>query len=292
MYMLTIQNKFLLYFNDRENEAKDKFMEYNKVMALLAESITASSDRHSQFPFVRVPNFELLGRHTRIALNIASVIWAPFVSENQREQWANFTRNEQGWYNESLSIVTSKERITNSQLPNTFRDYIWQSDEAMNALPVTSAGPFAPLWHVSPPTASISAINYNILSETFINEVFPSFEWTRDFVMTASTLCSDVNQDWALVSQSEIRNQDGPIDGPCASHLTPVFGRLNDHENTSVGFLLSSIRWVQVLESLFHQHETEMLLVLGNSCNQSYSFSLQNGKVSQFTIIERGVSEQ
>jgi hypothetical protein len=270
-------------FRAGKEEAEEQYEEYNEILANLARSITASKDSTSQFPFISVPNFELLGRHARVYLDIASVTWAPFVSESQLVPWVDFTNKESSWYNESLSIATSEANIFKDRflVDTDFRNRIWEGNETNHIEAETkSSGRFAPLWHISPPPTSMSPINYNVLNEPSIKSVVPTFMQTRDYIMTIAKLRSEGELWWVSNNQHDDSGANSRGDGPWTSHLTPVYERLNDANSSVVGILLSTIQWDHFLGGMFEQEEKGIELVLKNTCNQSYTFIISNSEVS------------
>jgi hypothetical protein len=246
----------------------------------VAESITVSKSNESEFPFVRVPKFELLGNQTRFRIGNDLILWAPFVSADQGTEWANFSKKEQGWYNESLSILGSDPSVDLSRfvIGSEFRDYIWEGNDVSSGRAVDSAGPFAPLWHISPPTSSLSSINYNILNEKYISDLLPVFKETRDYVMSSAKMLSEDGLSKSIIdSQSLIL--DDKTDRPYTTHFTPVYEELGDISSSLVGVLVSTIVWDEYLSSLFHEDETGIVLVLRNTCDQAFTYLLEDGKV-------------
>jgi hypothetical protein len=281
--ILALSNHFKFQYEEFTTSVQEALNEvmvdYKRFMGNLAESVTISKNESVEFPFVRVPNFELLGNQARSLLGNDIVLWAPFVAEDQLTEWSSFTVAEQGWYDESLSILQSDSSFQSNRFVNgsKLRDYIWEGDELSQGKMAVSPGPFAPLWHISPPTSSMTSINYNILHETYINDLLPAFIQTRDYVMSGMTLPSSGLSNSIVDSQD--LNSDEKRDRPYTTHLTPVFGLLNDVNSPLVGFLLSTIIWEDFLTNIFHHHEQGITAVLRNTCNQVFTYTVQGGQV-------------
>jgi hypothetical protein len=254
-------------------------------MGDMAESITISKNSKPEFPYIRVPKFELLGSQTRSIIGNDLILWAPFVSEDQKIMWAEFSKNEQGWYNESLSILKSDPSVDLRRFVagSEFRDYIWEGDDLVSGEAVYTHGPFAPLWQISPPTSSLMSINYNILHETYINTMLPVFKQTRDYLLSSAILLSDNGLSKSIIDSQGLNIEDA-TDRPYTIHFTPVHEKLDDTSSALVGILLSTIIWDEYLESLFHADETGIVLILRNNCEQSFTFALQEGKVRFFSF--------
>lgn len=253
-------------------------------MINLAETITASANKNVQdFPFVRVPKFELLGSHLRSIVQNDVTIWAPLVTEQQREKWTNFSASEIGWYNESLKILQEEVSIPTEQYEEgEFRDNIWEGPDLndTNFVAAAAPGPFAPLWQISPPTLSLSSINYNLLHIEHIRDLLSAFIQTNDCVMSAAKTDME-GLPKAIVSSQDLgyeAHSDSSAH-PHTTQLTPVFDSLGNNTSSIVGFILSTIHWDDFLSGVFTPDINGVLVVIRNNCNQSLSFEIKNGEV-------------
>ena len=263
-------------------------IKYRRVLGDFAESISISKSSESEFPFVRVPKFELIGNQTRSLVGNDLILWAPFVTEDQKMEWNDFSKSEQGWYNESLAIVQSNPYADMGRFVagSEFRDYIWEGDDLDNGKEVDAAGPFAPLWHISPPTSSLTSVNYNVLDEPYINELVPVFLQTRDFLMSSAKMLSEDGLSKSIIDSQSLVLEENATDRPYSTHLTPVYEQLGNITSSLVGVLLSTIVWDKYLLALFHEDETGIELVLRNTCNQSFTYDLQDGEVRLLFLSE------
>jgi hypothetical protein len=272
-----MQMQFNIQTNRVQDRAHEEFRKYNQLTGNMAQLITASRDKATEFPFVRVPKFELLSRHTRVATS-ATVMWAPFVTESQRTEWSNFSTAKQGWYDESVSILRSDPAVDLHRFANDskLRDYIWEGELSDGETAVTSHGPYAPLWQISPPTPFRTAINFNVLHEQSIKDLLPSFIQTNDFVMSNAKFTSD---GFSSIIGLRNLNSEESSDHPYAIHLTPVFESLNDVKSPLVGLLLSTMFWADFLKKVFHHSEQGITAVLRNTCHQVFTYVVQGGQV-------------
>ena len=251
-----------------------------QIMTNLAETITASSIKNVQeFPFVRVPKFELLGSHVRSIDPNDVIIWAPLVAEQQREQWSNFSASENGWYNESVTIYQSENDIPTDLYENgEFRDDIWEGPDLNDTSYMSAAapGPFAPLWHISPPTLSLTSINYNLLHVEHIRGLFSASIQANDFVMGEAKLDTEGLPKTIVTSLDLWKENHHPH--PHTVQVTPVFENLSN-DSSIVGFILSSIDWEEFLAGAFTSDINGVVVVIRNNCNQSLSFEISHGEV-------------
>jgi hypothetical protein len=261
---------------------------YLKSMTNLAETITASATKDVQeFPFVRVPKFELLGSHLRSIISNDVTIWAPLVTETQREQWAKFSASEMSWYNESLSILHDDETNfpTDQYGDGAFRDEIWEGSDLniTNYADATAPGPFAPLWQISPPTLSLSSVNYNLLHIDYIRDILPAFIQTNDCVMSAAKIDAE-GLPKAIVNSQDLAYE-VHSDHPHTTQLTPVFDQL-ENKSSIVGFILSPIHWSDLLAGVFTTGTNGVVVVIRNNCNQSITFEIKKGEVSSLYGVQ------
>lgn len=159
----------------------------------------------SFFPYVRVPFFEIHGRSVRIQSGIEMFAWVPFVQNDMKQQWIDYTKVEGPlWYEESKNLTlraiseqmnsnftgeTLSELYSDAVLStldtsnDTIRDFIWQGNPAE---PTTDASIYAPIAHMSPPPFSIHFLNYNMLRELSVAnllKVIPFVRGTYKFII-------------------------------------------------------------------------------------------------------------
>jgi hypothetical protein len=121
----------------------------------MAQTVSAAGRGTSNdFPFVRVPMYEVPGSHARIVSGVEYISWQPFVKQKHRDKWANFTREQQDWYKESkdLGNLQSSEGLTEYDLNSTMREYIWIGNRSVGGA-VKEAPPgrlLAPIFQCSP----------------------------------------------------------------------------------------------------------------------------------------------
>ena len=259
------------------NEKTEKYL---KSMTNLAETITASAIKNVQeFPFVRVPKFELLGSHLRSIVANDVTIWAPLITEQQREKWSNFSASEIGWYNESLTIVQEEENTSIDQHEDgEFRGDIWEGSDLIdtNYVAAASPGPFAPLWQISPPALSLSSINYDLLQNDHIRDLMPALIQTNDCVMGAATTGTEGLPKSIAIFQDSVHDLESAH--PRTDQLTPVFDKLGNNSSI-VGFILSTIHWDEFLAGVFTPDINGVAVVIRNNCDQSLSYEVRNGEV-------------
>jgi hypothetical protein len=268
--------------------------EYVTAMENMAEMITANSGHGNDFPFVVMPTFEVIGGQTREITHNDVVMWVPFVTERQREEWSNFTDTEKEWYNESVKILqTDANRRNDTYIYNAeFRSYIWEGRP--NVVEAPQGNPtsiLAPLWESSPPPFSISSCNYNVLEDKDIEKaVNDMFSYRDAIVGTGKVATDDLVKQFIdpedlskYVHTDAVSRTNIPIyENPHSTHIQPVFLHLNDKESELVGLVLSIITWDHFMMGLLHSVVTGVVAVLENTCDQSFTYELHGDLVRYY----------
>ena len=253
---------------------------YLKSMINLAETITTYSAKDGQgFPFVSIPRFELLGSQIRSIVINDVTIWAPLVTEDQREQWSNFSTAAKSWYNESLSLYFDEPgALTDIYVDGAFRNKIWEGPDLNDTsyVAATTPGPFAPLWQISPPTLSISSVNYNLLHQETVRDFFPALMQANDCVL-ADAKTNSGGLPKAIINYEHTLS-DLQSDHPHTIQLTPVSYK-SDNQSSIVGFILSMIHWDDIFIGVFPTGTNGILAVIRDTCNHSITYEVINGEV-------------
>jgi hypothetical protein len=136
----------------------------------LSKAITAEAiEMNSSFPFATVPMFEVYAETARVQSGIEMFVFSPVVTKDNVPDWEEYSVANQGWIETSRSILLSRDIGEDGAL--TASDYlegdiataIYELDEEGFVLPVSSDGPFAPIWQTSPPPFSPGLINVRLL---------------------------------------------------------------------------------------------------------------------------------
>ena len=65
--------------------------------------------------------------------------------------------------------------------------------------------------------------------------------------------------------------------------MTPASRPLSDPPDDviySVGMLLTTILWDKYISSIFHDEDVGIVVILHNTCNQSFTYAVDEGQVS------------
>jgi hypothetical protein len=122
----------------------------------------------SEFPFMTVPAFEVLGELVREQSGAELLIFTPKVELEQVTQWQEYAAANGGWYEESKQLAVSSsdgslvmsDYAPGDQIPIIFNT-IFDEDGNPGVGPPLNP-PFYPVWQFSPPPFSPYLIKANI----------------------------------------------------------------------------------------------------------------------------------
>ena len=131
--------------------AKNMFL----AMDMCGQAITSAAiATNATFPFVTVPNFEVLGAATRAQSGIEMLLWQPIlVNDKTTEKWIDYSLQNQGWVNESraLAIKNAEQQGSNNvtsssanYIYNSIPDFIWDRDENLVMRPTVAEPSYIP----------------------------------------------------------------------------------------------------------------------------------------------------
>jgi hypothetical protein len=180
--------QFQLFCNTIQDAAQFHAKNMFQAMDMCGQAITSAAiATNATFPYVTVPNFEILGAATRAQSGMEMLLWQPIlVNDNEKEVWIEYSLQNQGWVNESRALATKNAEQQQQQessiityspanyIYNSIPDMIWDRDENLVVRPTVAPPPFIPyvrnrLLCVSPLVISqwaaiMSCFPYTVLS--------------------------------------------------------------------------------------------------------------------------------
>ena len=239
----------------------------NMQLGLHAESVAITSLMQAKgevWPFVTVPHFELKGQDLIKQTGAGKVYLSIVVGENQREEWEEYTTVNQGWVREGL-VYQGQAVEAPSIVP--YIHLLEPNPETPGLKPdpgTTSDRPFyVPVWQIAPaPTdQDINFVNYNLFAE---NDFQADFDVIR-------------NMKHAVLSKSLEVNDEFPY--PRSAIHQPIFKGIS-YEGEPVGLLSSVVPWESFFVSRIASGTDEIVLVLSNECNQTFTYFVNGPDVT------------
>jgi hypothetical protein len=130
-------------------------------MDMCGQAITSAAiATNATFPFVTVPNFEVLGAATRAQSGIEMLFWQPIlVNDKKKQKWIEYSLQNQGWVDESRALAMKhaqqqqqqqqQDGSTTTYSPanyifNSIPDFIWDRDDNLVVRPTVAPPSYIP----------------------------------------------------------------------------------------------------------------------------------------------------
>lgn len=283
----------------------------------LSRIISASAKASGQaFPLVTIDNFEVYGAHARTESGTETLFFAPLVAQSELAEWTNYSSTHAEWI-QCQQACTLERRALNEA--STINPYVFNVDGK-----VTGSGPFLPSWQQSPPPYNASFVNFDWLSEPWMQRMLPSL------LVTSSSLMSEV-LDLSVLSGTAVdekehakfhadfhgatnahvhpeaygfhanqKKENGHEDGrdhpwlqstsylhPHSVFLEPVFAASGNRTSDITGVIAAVLPWDFLLADLVPEGVNGIVVVLCNSCGQEYTYML-NGPLVSHVVVGNG----
>ena len=240
-------------------------MDMLKNAAATATSLALATQQ--QWPNVVIPHYAERTSGLRELADTPLIVFSPVVKFD-REEWEQFSVTNQGWTLEGHKFQGSTTPIT-SIPPQIHEDLV-----SATPLSAFAAGPFAPVWQMSPVPDDLTAVNFNLEG----NEVYVKLEeYVDSHRIPAISSIFDMSELFG-------RSFSATDKVPRSIALEPIYETF-DGDSEAVGHYLSVIEWSTFFSDVLHQGVNGIIVVLKNSCGQAYSFVI-NG--SEATFIGEG----
>jgi hypothetical protein len=223
-------------------------------------STYARSTDNTAWPFETVSNFEEIVSHYRDVSQSRFIATIPFLKDDEKTQWEEYSVTEQGW------ITKSYETIGLNFAPLPIPTYIYniEDEHATAAL----EGPFKPLWQSSPPPKTTGLVNYNVASNPTFADSFAVLDASREALLTA------------IMNSSTFMEND-EANAHMSFLIQPILDDASVGTSAIVGSVVASLSWNIFFSGLVDPENVGMICVLQDSCGQSLTWML-NGDVAEF----------
>lgn len=289
--------KYSLFTHTVKNASDKQVHDFRLGMMSMAATITSSGFKStSNFPFISIPMFEVVGSYTRRLTRVDYVSWNPLVADSERAQWVEFVKKEIGWYEESKKVSSSTftesfvdeedhhdhQHFADFESNSTFLEDIWRGNRSLTDRKeiVANVGLSAPIWQCSPPPYSSSFLNYDMMSEKIIQDMLPPLQKFRSGLLSVSQdSFAQLPESFSAESDGEAAGDAEVRDLPHSLYVRPVFEGMDDSRSKVVGFLASVVPWDIFMSNLLPDGVKGITAVLKNTCNQSYTFVINGQQV-------------
>jgi hypothetical protein len=289
----TYQAAYAVVTRNIKSSSTEQVLKLHESMKALSDIFTATAIAENlTWPFVAVTRepFEILGHQARLQSGVEFIMIAPFVSEAQRGDWVAFSVENGWWYDQSKVIV---EMLSDSPEP---REYA-PGSMAQEIIGPAGLSPVlngtlkhCPIWQSSPPPYIPQAVNYDLYGSVWYEPMIPALERLRTglfstvFDLSSGSNLAGSAEDHLAYHQAF---SSSPLTGnesnarPHGVFNVPIFEAYQDRTSEMVGLVSSIMAWDRYMVNLVPESITGIMVVLENTCNQSYTFML-NGTKAQY----------
>lgn len=145
--------------------------------------------QNSTIPYASFQNYEIYATHAKKMSGLKAISYAPVVAGDQKDEFVKYALENKEWVSSSRKLgMLLDPNLAFDNIDNaTLRPFIFDVNSAtQEAIPATGIGPFAPLWHTSPPPKTQDDILYNIAS-------IPELKHMLDLIESGQGSCLNVS---------------------------------------------------------------------------------------------------
>jgi hypothetical protein len=256
----------------------------------------AATTTNSEFPFVTVPAFEVLGESVRQQSGSELLIFTPKVEVGEVTHWQEYATANEGWYEESKQLHVSSgegnlvqsDFAPGSPFPFIYNTIVDESGDP-SVMPAVNP-PFYPIWQLSPPPFSQFLIKANIGKVPEFSSSLKAADVAREGVL-GSTFFSDLYGLSGLASKEEDHeafhdkflvssDTESAYDRPHGFFSQPIFREIYNDTSEIVGYINALITWDSYFANLLPEGVKGIACVASNTCGQTFTYYLDGNKVS------------
>lgn len=268
------------------------------------------------FPFLAIPNFEILGSNLRVQTGAMSVGYAPLIQEEQRAGWEDYALKNRGQLDVSFEVDARfrqeedalcgfrehkehhHDERTQSLIdhPNVLPDgtnyhpKIWVARHGHNATRI-GTGPYLPLWQVSPvnPTKQLW-LNFDFGDAPGIGDMFPQVLEDPKVIIGKPNVPGELasQQIKAIVGVGQHRHQEGSeyLDDPNSFLFYPIFDQFNRANQKLSAYLIVQFYWRLFFTRVLSTTARGIIVVIEHTYNQSLFYRVDG---EEATFLGEGV---
>lgn len=282
--------QFKLFANSIETSLKNRMENLDDGMHNLGDTITASADSTTKFPFVAVEKFETHGHHARDRSKMEAITYAPLVNKSLKEAWENWSFQNQNWIETSRTTFADYSRNEEDDpvyLPGDVSPYIYSRRGGIFPEPAAS-DPYAPIWYLSPPPFNAAIVNFDIFSQleyrNILHQVMGTKHATFSPVVNVEPFTSlQISDADHLRFHEKFTTIDEGVGygQPHSLYAQPVFE--SSRSDNVAGFLIGAIAWDVYFADLLPEGINGVFCVLQSVCGSQvdkFTFQLDGEVVS------------
>jgi hypothetical protein len=198
-----------------------------------------------------------LSRSTLITLS-------PVVEQDDRSAWEDYAFSTQEWVNDGL--VFEGEKPTLNKIP-----FFIHSGTSDGVIPQSTAGPFSPVWQMSPAPSDKSIVNYNIFENDHV-KTLAEFVDARKRPALSKVL--DMTELFGTSSSFDHLGET-----PESLLLQPIFEDFSEDAKV-VGHFTAVLEWDIYFANILHEGTDGIVIVVEDTCDEKFSFEINGPDVT------------
>jgi hypothetical protein len=256
----------------------------------------AAIEAKSEFPFVTVPQFEVLGELIREQSGSEILIYSPKVEIDQVTSWQEYATANEGWIEASKQLAVSSSNgslVMSDYAPGSPLPYIF--DRILDEDGHSAAGPpinppFYPVWQFSPPPFSPYLFKVNIGGEPEISSALEAAAVTGEGVLGTTSFDNLYLLGGLAYKEGDHEKFHAPFlvssdtetawKRPHTLFHQPIFREIYNSTSEVVGYMNAVVPWDRYFANLLPEGVKGITCVASNTCGQSFTYYLEGNKVS------------
>ncbi|KAL7569394.1 hypothetical protein ACA910_010478 [Epithemia clementina (nom. ined.)] len=249
---------------------------------LMENAVSHQTFTNSSWPFVTIPDFAVKAQKI-LTLSRASIIGIyPRVLHEDREQWEEYAYENQGWVMKSLQIQKENAYFKGTNLDG-FNDFPHiHTNEGISP----NNSKYYPTWQTSPTIPRWAAWGWDLLD--YNTDELLAVENSRRVVMGKTVNLPPLKQadvDWI---SDYVGAKDIDPTEPYFPFYYPIVGNATDAVSVAsldpethqiVGVIATTVIWRRIFEDLLSPGSQGLVAVIGNDCNQSFTYQINGPDV-------------
>jgi hypothetical protein len=272
---------------------------FRLMQQLSADMTSAALLQNNVFPNVTHPHFDISAGYADGFGGLLSAVYAPIISNQEREQWEDYSRRNTWWIDESNELrVVHPGHLYQSQIhylktyvdiqsggnvsDNLDEDLVGANKHNVSEYvfrlvngtkvhePSHSATTYAPLWQVSPPEPGI--VNVNLFSDSFLYDLYTVMIAMNGTVQSKST---------NLVHMFEfvLSDDSSPQTQPHTFIAEPVYDIFSKSAKI-VGVLLAVSPFDNLMSDVLDENAEGVVCVITDNCGSVISYEINGPNVT------------
>jgi hypothetical protein len=249
---------------------------------------------NATWPYVTLPDYAVRVAKVRSLSKAVLVTQYHFVTDGQRTTWENYSVANDYWVDESIEVQKNDETYEGKIVT----DYWTRGDIHVDGDPYTSPGPYLPKWQQAPVVPIYAPYNWDAMAYSSLANALPFLVDEQRVVMSQVTNLLDL-ADPESINQVEANNdfikdfigEDQDKSEPFSDIYYPILDtaadsvKIPDKSGAStsnvVGIFATTFFWGDLLKDILPPGSNGAVVVVGNDCNQTFSYKINGARVSQ-----------